>query len=43
MYAYHRESGETVAYVWGKRDVKTAQTLRKRLKQLLITCDKTAR
>jgi transposase-like protein len=31
IYAYHRESGEIVAFVWGKRDVKTAQKLRKRI------------
>jgi IS1 family transposase/transposase-like protein len=37
IYAYHRESGEIVAYVWGKRDLKTAQKLRKRLKRLGIT------
>jgi IS1 family transposase len=30
MYAYHREGGEIVAYVW-KQDIKTAQKLRKRL------------
>ena len=32
IYAYHRETGEIVAYVWGKRDLKTAKKLRKRLK-----------
>jgi IS1 family transposase/transposase-like protein len=37
IYAYHRESGEIVAYVWGKRDLKTAQKLRKRLKRLGIS------
>ena len=37
IYAYHRESGEIVAYVWGKRDIKTASKLRKRLKRLGIT------
>jgi IS1 family transposase/transposase-like protein len=37
IYAYHRETGEIVAYVWGKRDLKTAQKLRKRLKRLGIT------
>jgi IS1 family transposase len=37
IYAYHRETGEIVAYVWGKRDLKTALKLRKRLKRLGIT------
>jgi transposase-like protein len=26
--AYHRDTGETVAFVWGKRDTKTARKLR---------------
>jgi hypothetical protein len=26
IYAYHRGSGEIVAYVWGKRDLKTAKS-----------------
>jgi IS1 family transposase/transposase-like protein len=34
IYAYCRESGEIVAYVWGKRDIETASRLRKRLQQL---------
>jgi hypothetical protein len=25
IYAYHRESGEIAAFVWGKRDLKTAK------------------
>jgi hypothetical protein len=25
IYAYHRESGEIAAYVWGKRGIKTAE------------------
>jgi IS1 family transposase len=37
IYAYHRESGEIAAYVWGKRDLKTAKKLRRRLKRLGIT------
>ena len=37
IYAYHRETGEIVAYVWGKRDLKTANKLKKRLKRLGIT------
>jgi len=39
IYAYHRETGEIAAYVWGKRDLKTAQKLRRRLKRLKITYD----
>ena len=27
IYAYHRETGEIVAYVWGKRDLATVQQL----------------
>jgi IS1 family transposase len=42
IYAYHRESGEIVGYVWGKRDLKTASKLRKRLQQLGITYDRIA-
>ncbi|MDR1302153.1 MAG: IS1 family transposase [Treponema sp.] len=42
IYAYHRESGEIVAYVWGKRDIKTAQKLRKRIKRLGISYERTA-
>jgi IS1 family transposase len=32
-----RGSGEIVAFTWGKRDLKTANKLRKRLKGLGIT------
>ena len=44
IYAYHRESGEIVAYVWGKRDLETANALKKRLEELgvrygRIACD----
>jgi IS1 family transposase len=44
IYAYHRESGEIVASnrrfaVWGKRDLKTAQKLSKRIKRLGISYD----
>ena len=42
IYAYHRETGEIVAYVWGKRDLKTAKKLRKRLEQLGVTYDEVA-
>jgi IS1 family transposase len=47
MYAYHRESGEIAASnrrfaVWGKRDLRTAQKLRKRIKRLGISYDMAA-
>ena len=32
IYAYHRETGEIVAYVWGKRDLATAKRLKLKLK-----------
>jgi len=31
IYAYDRSSGEIVSYVWGKRNLKTARHLRKKL------------
>jgi IS1 family transposase len=31
IYAYHRETGEIVAFVWGKRDLKTVNGLKKKL------------
>jgi IS1 family transposase/transposase-like protein len=34
IYAYHRETGEIVAFVWGKRDLKTAKSLKKKLSSL---------
>ena len=34
LYAYHKETGEIVAWVWGKRDAKTARKLRAKLKKL---------
>ena len=34
IYAYHRESGEIAAYVWGKRDLKTAEELKKKIDEL---------
>jgi len=37
IYAYDRESGEIVAYVWGDRNAKTAKRLREKLKQLQLT------
>ena len=42
IYAYHRSFGEIVAYVWGKRDLETAQALRERLKELGISYDRIA-
>ena len=39
IYAYDRQSGEIVAYVWGKRDLKTAKKLKNRLKELSIIYD----
>jgi IS1 family transposase len=42
IYAYHRESGEIVAYVWGNRDLKTAKKMRKRIKRLGISYDMVA-
>jgi IS1 family transposase len=40
IYAYHRETGEIVAYVWGKRELKTAKKLRKGIKGLGISYDR---
>lgn len=37
IYAYHRETGEIVAYVWGKRDLATVKKLKARLKELGVT------
>ncbi|MDR3342717.1 MAG: IS1 family transposase, partial [Treponema sp.] len=42
MYAYHRASGEIVAYVWGKRALKTAQKLKEKRERLGITYDRIA-
>jgi IS1 family transposase len=39
IYAYHRGSGEIVAYVWGNRDTKTAENLKERIKELGISYD----
>ncbi|MDR0681301.1 MAG: IS1 family transposase [Dysgonamonadaceae bacterium] len=39
IYAYHRATGEIVAYVWGKRDLKTAKRLRENLKTLEVQFD----
>jgi IS1 family transposase len=37
IYAYHRESGEIVACVRGKRDIKTAEKLKERIKEPRIS------
>jgi IS1 family transposase/transposase-like protein len=39
IYAYHRDSGEIVAYTWGKRDLETARRLRGELRMLGIRFD----
>jgi IS1 family transposase/transposase-like protein len=39
IYAYHRATGEIVAYVWGKRDFKTAKKLRDKLQSMGISYD----
>lgn len=42
IYAYDRDSGEIVAYVWGDRSAKTANRLRDNLKELEVTYDRIA-
>ena len=39
IYAYHRATGEIVAYVWGKRNYKTAKKLRDKLGSMGISYD----
>ena len=39
IYAYHRQTGEIVAWVWGKRDLKTAQALKDKIDHLGISFD----
>ena len=39
IYAYHRTSGEIVAFVWGKRNKKTAKKLRNKLSSLGVSFD----
>jgi len=39
IYAYHRKTGEIVAYVWGKRNYKTAKRLRDKMAKLGVTYD----
>jgi IS1 family transposase len=40
IYAYDRGSREIVAYVWGKRNLKTARALRKKLTESGVTYTK---
>ena len=39
IYAYHRATGEIVAFVWGKRNSKTAKKLRKKLSSSGVSFD----
>ena len=39
IYAYHRKTGEIIAWDWGKRNLSTAKKLKKRLRELSITYD----
>ena len=39
LYAYHRATGEIVAFVWGKRNAKTARKLREKLSLLGVSFD----
>ena len=39
IYAYHRATGEIVAFVWGKRNTKTAKKLRGKLSSLGVRFD----
>ena len=39
IYAYHRATGEIVAWVWGKRNLATARDLRQKITELGITFD----
>jgi IS1 family transposase/transposase-like protein len=39
IYAYHRDTGEIVSYVWGKRNYKTAKKLRDKLKSIGVSYD----
>jgi len=42
IYAYDRDSGEIVAYVWGDRSAKTANHLREKIIALGVTYDRIA-
>ena len=37
IYAYHRESGEIVAWTFGKRNLSTAKKLRRKIKELGVS------
>ncbi|MDR0566668.1 MAG: IS1 family transposase, partial [Prevotellaceae bacterium] len=39
IYAYHRSTGEIVAFVWGKRNFETAKKLRDELSSLGLSFD----
>ena len=39
LYAYHRATGEIVAFVWGKRNVKTIRKLCEKLSSLGVSFD----
>jgi IS1 family transposase/transposase-like protein len=39
IYAYHRSTGEIVAYVWGKRNYKTIRKLRDKLLSMKVSFD----
>ena len=39
IYAYHRATGEIVAFVWGNRNKKTARKLREKLSSLGVSFD----
>jgi IS1 family transposase/transposase-like protein len=39
VYAYHRSTGEMVAFVWGKRNYKTAKKLRDKLSSSGVSFD----
>ncbi|MDR0612711.1 MAG: hypothetical protein LBG45_04410 [Dysgonamonadaceae bacterium] len=42
MHAYHRDTGETMSFVWGKRDLQTAKKLKKKLSDSGISYGNTA-
>jgi len=39
VYAYHRDTGEIVAWVWGKRNYTTAKRLRQKIEDLGVSFD----
>ena len=43
IYAYHRDTGEIADYVCGKRDIKTAEKLRKRRRGCGISYERIGR